>query len=117
MVLSLGLYPDFDPITPAALAPSVATGLLRDDIGFKGVAISDDLGAGAVTATFTVKDAAVQAIAAGTDLVQIASPDDSENVEKAIKEAVKADEIPPERLTEAVERIIDLKRDLGLLND
>ena len=48
MVLSLGLYPDFDAAVPGALTEGVATGLLRDELGFRGVAISDDLGAGAV---------------------------------------------------------------------
>ena len=115
MVLSLGLYPDFDAAIPGALAEGVATGLLRDEIGFKGVAISDDLGAGAVT--FTPDEAAVRAIAAGTDLVQLASPEDADGVADAIEQAVEDGEIEPERLTEAVERVVELKRKLGLVSD
>ena len=46
VVVSLGLYAAYDPVTPAALSPSIAGDLLRDQLGFKGVAISDDLSAG-----------------------------------------------------------------------
>ena len=115
MVLSLGLYPDFDAVVPGALAEGVATGLLRDEIGFKGVAISDDLSSGAVNATFETPDAAVRAIAAGTDLVQISEPGDAEGVAAAIERAVEDGEITPERLAEAAERVVELKRDLGLI--
>ena len=116
MVLSLGLYPDFDAVVPAAMTESIATGLLRDEIGFKGLAISDDLGSGAVSASFPPAEAAVRAIAAGTDMVQFASPDDAEGVADAIEQAVEDGEITPERLAEAAERVIDLKRELGLVD-
>ena len=117
MVVSLGLYPDFDAIVPGALTPGIATDLLRGEVGFRGVAISDDLGAGAVTATSSVEKAAVKALAAGVDLVQIASPDDADGVAKAIETAVADGEISRERLAQATERVIDLKRDLGLVSD
>ncbi|MEJ7876369.1 MAG: glycoside hydrolase family 3 N-terminal domain-containing protein [Solirubrobacterales bacterium] len=115
LVLSLALYPDFDAVTPGALSPGVATGLLRDEVGFKGVAISDDLGAGAVTATYSVPDAAVAALGAGIDLIQIGSPEDADGVAKALERAVESGEIEPERLAEAAERVLDLKRELGLV--
>jgi beta-N-acetylhexosaminidase len=115
MVLSLGLYPDFDAAVPGALTEGVATGLLRDDLGFRGVAISDDLGAGGVT--FPPQEAAVMAVAAGTDLVQFSSPEDAEGVADAIEKAVEDGEIEPERLIEAVERVVELKRELGLIED
>lgn len=115
MVLSLGLYPAFDSIVPAALAPAVATDLLRGEVGFRGVAISDDLGTGAVKATYTVPDAAVAALGAGVDLIQIGSPDDQKGAAEALVEAVESGEVPAERLAEAAERVIDLKRKLGLV--
>ncbi|MEJ7875902.1 MAG: glycoside hydrolase family 3 N-terminal domain-containing protein [Solirubrobacterales bacterium] len=116
LVLSLALYPDFDAVTPGALSPGVATGLLRDEVGFKGVAISDDLGAGAVTATYSVPEAAVAALGAGVDLIQIGSPEDADGVAEALEKAVESGEIEPERLAEAAERVIDLKRELGLVD-
>jgi beta-N-acetylhexosaminidase len=65
VVLSLALYTAYDPVTPGALAEPVATGLLRDELGFEGVAITDDLGAGAVRAGRSVAKAAVEAVAGG----------------------------------------------------
>ncbi len=115
MVLSLGLYPDFDAVVPGALTPAIATQLLRGDVGFKGVAISDDLGAGAIKATSSVPDAAVAAIGAGVDLVQIASPDDADGVAKAIRQALADGELDPKRLAQAAERVVDLKRELKLV--
>ena len=50
VVLSLAFYTSYDPVTPGALAEPVATGLLREELGFEGVAITDDLGGGAVRA-------------------------------------------------------------------
>ena len=117
MVLSLALYPDFDAVVPGAMTEGVATGLLRDEIGFKGVAISDDLGSGAVAGAFSPQEAAVLAIAAGTDLVQIAAPEDADGVAEAIEQAVEDEEITPERLAEAAERVVALKRELGLIDD
>ncbi len=117
MVLSLGLYPDFDAVVPGALTPGIATGLLRDDVGFRGVAISDDLGVGAVQGTYSAGEAAVRAIAAGTDLAQIASPEDPDEIIETIETAVKKGDIAPERLAQAAERVIEMKRELGLIDD
>ena len=74
-VLSLAFYAAYDPVTPAA--PSrrrSTTGLLRDRLGFEGVAITDDLGAGAVRAGYSAPKAAVAALAAGADLIRIDAP-------------------------------------------
>ena len=115
MVLSLALYPAYDAVTPAALTPEVAQGLLRDRLGFRGVAITDDLGSGAVKAAYRVPDAAVAALKAGADMVQIASPDDQGRVRETILNAVESGELPPERLAEAAGRVLDLKREVGLI--
>ena len=94
VVLSLALYTAYDPVTPGALAEPVATGLLRDELGFEGVAITDDLGAGAVRAGQGVDAAAVDALAAGADMVQIGSPTDQAGVRKRILEALESRELP-----------------------
>jgi len=117
VVLSLALYASYDPITPGALAEPVATGLLREELGFRGVAITDDLGAGAVRATSTVPKAAVQALTAGADLVQIGSPEHQRGVEKALLTALADGELPRERLLEAAGRVLELKRAQGLIED
>ncbi|HEX5955489.1 MAG TPA: glycoside hydrolase family 3 N-terminal domain-containing protein, partial [Solirubrobacterales bacterium] len=115
VVLSLALYTAYDPVTPGALAEPVATGLLRDELGFEGVAITDDLGAGAVRAGQGVDAAAVDALAAGADMVQIGSPTDQAGVRKRILEALESRELPEGRLREAATRVLELKRDQSLI--
>ena len=117
MVLSLAFYAAYDPVTPAALTPALATEALRDDVAFRGVAITDDLSSGAVKATYRVPEAAVAALAAGADLVQISNPADQERVREAALKALESGELPPERLAEAAGRVLELKRTLGLIPD
>ncbi len=116
LVLSLAFYGAYDTITPGALAEPVATGLLRDELGFEGVAITDDLGSGAVRATGTTAKAAVKALAAGSDLLQIGSPEDQVGVREEILAAVESGELSEERLAQAAGRVLELKRGLGLLD-
>ena len=115
VVLSLAFFAAYDSVTPAALAPEVSTELLRDELGFEGLAITDDLSAGAIKASRSSTDAAVAAIAAGADLVQISSPADGEGAAEALLDAVDSGEIDEDRLNEAAGRVLELKRKLGLL--
>ena len=90
VVVSLALYAAYDPVTPAALSPSIAGGLLRDQLGFKGVAISDDLSAGSLATGLPASEAAVRALAAGIDLVVISDPAEAAKARKAILEAARS---------------------------
>jgi beta-N-acetylhexosaminidase len=116
VVLSLAFYAAYDPVTPAALAEPVATDLLRDELGFEGVAITDDLGSGAVRSSDNVPKAAVRALAAGADLLQIGDPADQAGVHEAIVDAVAEGELSEERLAEAAGRVLELKRRQGLVD-
>jgi beta-N-acetylhexosaminidase len=115
VVLSLAFYAAYDAVTPGALTEAIATGLLRDRLGFKGVAITDDLGSGAVHAVYSVEDAAVEALAAGSDMIQIGSPEDQRGVREALLDAVASGALDEGRLEEAAARVLELKRELGLL--
>ena len=115
VVLSLAFYAAYDPVTPAALAPPVATDLLRDELGFEGAAITDDLSSAAIRAQLKVPAAAVAAIQAGADMVQISAPRDQDGVAHALLDAVDSGEISGDRLNEAAGRVLELKRELGLL--
>lgn|SRR3954447_23274800 len=115
VVLSLAYYAAYDPVTPGALAEPVATGLLRDQLNFKGAAITDDLEAGAIRATMSVPEAAVEAIVAGADMVQVSSPGDVDKVRKALLDAADEGRISSERLADAAARVLELKRQAGLL--
>jgi beta-N-acetylhexosaminidase len=115
VVLSLAFYAAYDPVTPGALAEPVATGLLREELGYQGVAITDDLGSGAVRSEFSVPEAAVAAINAGADMIQIGSPSDQAGVRSALLDALATGELGEVRLREAASRVLELKRALGLL--
>lgn len=110
VVVSHGLYAAYDPVTPASLSRPITTGLLRDELGFEGVAISDDLGAGAIGAVTDPGSAAVQAIGAGIDLVQVADPADVERVRKALEAALDDGTLSEDRLDEAANRVAALSR-------
>lgn len=115
VVLSLAFYAAYDPVTPAALSPVIATDLLRRELGFEGVAITDDLSSGAVAAGIGAPDAAVQALAAGADMVTISEPRQADQARAAIRAAVASGAIPATRLADAAARVLELKRRLGLL--
>jgi beta-N-acetylhexosaminidase len=115
VVLSLAYYAAYDPVTPGALTEPVATGLLRDQLHFGGAAITDDLEAGAVRATMSVPEAAVEAIVAGADMVQVSSPTDVDKVRQALLAAAADGRISSQRLADAAARVLELKRRVGLL--
>ena len=117
IVVSLALYAAYDPVTPGALSPAIVSGLLRDQLGFKGVAISDDLSAGGPATGLPAPEAAVQALAAGIDLVVVSDPAEAAKVREAILKAARSGAIPTARLKEAIARVLSLKQRLGLLPD
>ena len=113
VVLSLAFYAAYDPVTPGALSPSIATELLRENVGFEGLAISDDLTSGAVAAGLGAPEAAVQAIAAGTDLVLVDDAPQAIAARDAILAAAKSGGLTESRLDEAAGRVLELKGERG----
>ncbi len=69
VMMSTAYYAKIDPARPAAFSPTIVTGMLRGDLGFRGVIISDDLGNARQVAAWSPGVRAVDFIAAGGDLV------------------------------------------------
>jgi beta-N-acetylhexosaminidase len=115
VVVSLAFFAAFDPVTPGALSAEVADDLLRERLGFRGVAISDDLSFGAIAAGEGAPEAAQAALAAGIDLLLVSDPGVAAKTRGALLKAVRSGAIPTDRLDEAVARVLTLKRRLGLL--
>jgi beta-N-acetylhexosaminidase len=116
LVVGHASYAPDDFVTPASLSHILATDLLRGGLGFRGVAISDDLAAGAITTTQpSLPAAAVAAINAGIDMVWISGPPAVQaKAYRAILAAIKKGTIKPGRVDAALTRIVTVKRELGL---
>ncbi|MBT2653167.1 MULTISPECIES: beta-N-acetylhexosaminidase [Oceanobacillus] len=112
------LLPQMDATYPASMSENMITGLLRDDMGFNGVVISDDLTMGAITENFRIEEAAIQSVKAGSDMILIAHhPNAVTSVHEALKAAVENGDISEVNINESVERIIHLKRKYKLSNE
>lgn len=104
------LLPKLDPQHPATLSQRIISGLLREELQFGGVVITDDLCMAAIKDNYDLGEAAVQAISAGVDIVTVCH--DYENyitVLNALRDAAAKGIIPVARIDEAVTRILKLK--------
>ena len=132
-------YPNIDDTTyiskddgkevylPATLSKKIMTGLLRDEMGFDGIIISDSMQMDAIATHFDETDAAVLAINAGVDLLirpsdvyqddEINTFPDVNKYMKKLAARVKAGDITEERLDESVGRILRLKFKKGIMTD
>ena len=106
---------------PATLSRAIMTTLLRDEIGFEGVVISDDMQMGAIVEEYGLTEAAIEAINAGVDIVMLANQQGDYDVGRvyrvrdAILQAVADGAIPEERIRQSAERVEALKREYGIL--
>lgn len=116
VIVSSALYPFSDFTVPASLSRAVDSTLLRREMRFKGVAMTDDLADPGITTFYTVPDAAVMALRAGADAIYISGgPGDQQAAYVAVLRAVQRGRIPRRRLDEAVGRILLAKQDYGLI--
>ena len=97
---------------PATLSPAILTGLLREELGFQGLVITDALDMGGIAKNFPVGDAAVRSIEAGADTLLM--PPDPEAAIRAVVAAVESGRIPRQRIERSVEKILAAKEKVGL---
>jgi beta-N-acetylhexosaminidase len=101
-----------DSNTPATLSSNILTGLLRKDLGFEGLVVTDAMDMGGITVRYAPGEAAVRAIAAGADCVLMPPVPDA--AFESLQSAVKSGRISKERLEASVRRILQAKARLGL---
>ncbi|NUR28631.1 MAG: glycoside hydrolase family 3 protein [Catenulispora sp.] len=104
------LIPALDPEHPGSVSPVVIGELLRRDLGFDGLAVSDAIGMAAVRARYGLAGAAVQALAAGIDLVCVDSGTTDEDMAQLTAEitaALRDGRLPESRLAEAARRVAE----------
>jgi beta-glucosidase-like glycosyl hydrolase/CubicO group peptidase (beta-lactamase class C family) len=101
-----------EPNLPATLSPNILTGLLRKELGYQGLVVTDAMDMGGITVRYAPGDAAVRAFAAGTDALLMPPVPDA--AFDALKEAVNSGRISRERLDASVRRLLQAKARMGL---
>jgi len=100
---------------PATLSAKVQTDILRKELGFKGLIVSDAMSMSGLTLYFTQEEAGVRAFLAGTDILE--KPADTDAMLRGLKNAVTSGRITMERLDESVRRQLAWKHELGLFKN
>ncbi|WP_256760065.1 beta-N-acetylhexosaminidase [Cohnella sp. WQ 127256] len=113
------VFPAFESDSiPATLSERILTGLLRNQLGFQGVIVTDCLEMNAIAETLGVARGAVEAIKAGADLILVSHRVVRQKAAlEAVMEAVMTGEIPESRINEAAKRIWELKQARGLFQN
>lgn len=106
------IVPDIDEV-PATLSYKIATGILRDELKFEGVVITDSFEMESIADNYSVDDAVVMSVKAGMDM--ILQPKDMASAVNSIEQAVADGELSEDRIDESVRRILTLKESRGLL--
>ncbi|GHF65650.1 glycoside hydrolase family 3 protein [Streptomyces thermodiastaticus] len=108
------LVPALDPDRPGTLSPRVLTDLLRGELGYDGLIVTDGMEMRAVSGTWGIRRGSVLAIAAGADAICVggglADDETIRALRDALVEAVRSGELPEERLADAAERVRALAR-------
>jgi beta-N-acetylhexosaminidase len=113
------IFTALDPDNPATLSSIILKDVLRDELGFEGVIVSDSMNMQAILKNYTSAEAAIRAFNAGVDLLMLAEEHYSHNAQqyleqqtsliRAIKTAIESGRLPLARVDEAVKRILTLK--------
>ena len=101
--------------TPATLSSNILTGLLRKELGYQGLVVTDAMDMGGITVRYAPGDAAVRAFTAGADALLMSPVPDA--AFEALRDAVKSGRISRERLDASVRRILRAKARLGLYKE
>ncbi len=105
-------YPELDSasLVPATVSKSILTGLLRQELGFDGVIVTDSMGMGAITGSYSPGEAAVMAVEAGADMILAGGQVDVQaGIRAALLEAAQTGRLSVQRIDESVTRILMLK--------
>jgi beta-N-acetylhexosaminidase len=108
------LVPALDPTRPATLSRPVLRDLLRGELGYDGLIVTDGMEMQAIAATYGIERGSVLALAAGADAICVGGGLNDENTVRRLRDAlvtaVRTGELPEERLADAAERVRALAR-------
>ncbi len=121
------LFPAIDPDNPATLSRAILHDVLRGEMGFDGVIMSDSMNMKSMVANYPAAESAVRAFAAGVDLLMLAEEHYSHDAAsylrnqtvliEAVRQAVIDGRLPLARVEDAVRRVLTLKHQYGLWHD
>jgi len=110
------LMPAIDPSLPAELSPKAINGILRGQLGYNGVVITDGLYMIGISQSWTLSQAAVLSILAGDDLIEGPyTPSQVADVIVGFKQAISQGQLTIERINQSVQRILLLKVQYGII--
>jgi beta-N-acetylhexosaminidase len=110
------LMPAIDPTLPAELSPKAITGVLREQLGYDGVVITDGLYMGGISQRWSLSQASVLSIIAGNDIIEGPyTPNLVASVVAALKQAIQQGKLTMDRVNQAVERILLMKIHFGMI--
>ncbi|HEV7204009.1 MAG TPA: glycoside hydrolase family 3 N-terminal domain-containing protein [Jatrophihabitans sp.] len=115
VMMSTAIYARLDPGTPAAFSPTIVTGLLRHQLGFGGLVISDDLGNAAQVRGLSVGRRAVQFVAAGGDVVLTVDATQAATMTGALVARAQSDPTFRQQVDAAALLVLQAKQARGLL--
>jgi beta-N-acetylhexosaminidase len=118
VMLAHSVYPALDPSGEVStLSKPIVTGVLREELGFEGVVVTDSFTMGGLVARYEVAEAAVRAIEAGVDVILLKDENALRGeVYDALLEAVETGRISEQRVEQSVQRVLRVKDDYGLLS-
>ncbi|HZT60587.1 MAG TPA: glycoside hydrolase family 3 N-terminal domain-containing protein [Pyrinomonadaceae bacterium] len=99
-------------VLPGTLSPVILGGMLRGELGFDGIVVTDALDMSGLTIYFKQDEAAVRAVLAGADM--LLKPADSDAVLRGLRDAVRSGRITEARIEQSARKILAAKYDLGL---
>jgi beta-N-acetylhexosaminidase len=115
VMISLATYTKIDPKHIAAFSPTIISQLLRTQLGFKGVVISDDLGNAVAVQSFTPAQRAINFLAAGGNMILTVKPSTVPAMAQAIQTRMQQDATFRTKVNDSVHRILDAKHNAALL--
>ncbi|MEU4193413.1 glycoside hydrolase family 3 N-terminal domain-containing protein [Kribbella sp. NPDC026611] len=115
VMVSTVTYTKIDPKNRAIFSPTVIQGMVRGDLGWRGVVITDDVGAAAEVASVPVGDRATRFVAAGGDIVINAKAGLTATMVNALVAKAQQDKAFAAKLTSSVQRVLTLKQEHGLV--
>ena len=113
-------FPELEPIpdTPASLSEAIVTGLLREQLGYQGIIITDALDMDAIDTRYSAAEASLRAIQAGNDMVLVGahvSPQTQMQAMQYVYQAVQNGDLSTARIEDSVRRILQAKARFNLL--